>query len=370
MTPYFEPRVEIIEKKDSKLFDKIATRLQLDGYVVLGEKFKKSKDVKSEQTLQKITRIEIKENKVEKIRSLLPKIRNQYELVSVNTTSAKAAQWVVKDDRVDILTIPYKSSKEIITDNFANVAANSKTFIEIDLSFLLKETEKSPSVKMRTLTRIMNILIRENAPFVLTTDVRNPLDFRDERSIIALGQLVGIPPKSTKENMIKFQERIKLNQSKLKPEFVTPGIRKVAEKKQEKKKSSPKKTVLLEEIPFHLKDLPIEKMKLERQRYILFEILQLESTKVELDGLIDLLWKQFTKFYGEVGSSRIGLYVIKFNPEKNIGIIRCNQDSLSALRAMLATITKKEKAKVLFHIMKVSGTLKNLLQIHKKKSGN
>jgi RNase P/RNase MRP subunit p30/RNase P/RNase MRP subunit POP5 len=370
VTPYIEPRVEIQEKKDSKLFDNIANRLQLEGYVVLGEKYKKSKDSKSEQSLQKITRIEINENKVEKIRKLLPKVRSLYELVSVNTTSAKAAQWVVKDNRVDILSIPYKSIKEIITQNFANVATNNETFIEIDMSFLLKETEKSPSVTMRTLSRIMNILVREKTPFILSTNVKDPLDFRDERSIYALGQLIGIPPKRTKENMIKFQERIKLNQSKLTTEFVIPGVKKVADKKQVKKKGFQKKTVYLEEIPFHLKDLQIEKMKLERQRYVLFEILQLENTKVELDGLIDLFWKQFTKFYGEVGSSRIGLYLIKYNPEQNIGIIRCNQNSLSALRAMLATITRKEKTKVLFHILKVSGTLKNLLQIQKKKSGN
>jgi RNase P/RNase MRP subunit POP5 len=167
--------------------------------------------------------------------------------------------------------------------------------------------------------------------------------------------------------MQKFLERIKLNQSKLATDFVSPGIKRVKKEKQEKKKDSLKKPELLREIPFHLKDLQIEKKKLERQRYVLFEVLGLENIAVELEALIELFWKQFTKYFGEVGSSRIGLYMIKFNPEKNVGIIRCNQESLSALRAMLATITQIEKTRVLFHIMKVSGTLKNLLHIQKKK---
>ncbi len=316
MTPYFEPRVEIPDMKDSELFDKIAKRLQLDGYIVLGEKYKKIGDSKIKQTLQKITRIEINENKVEKIRSLLPKVRNQYELVSVKTTSAKAAQWVVKDDRVDILTIPYDVIKEIITQNFANVAAQSETFIEIDLSFLIKEEEKTPSVKMRTLTRIMNILLREKAPFVLTTNVQNSLDFRDERSILALGQLIGIPTKITKENMMKFLARIRLNRDKLAAEFVAPGISKVTDKKMEKKGALEKRE-LLEDVPFNLKDLRIDEMKLERQRYVLFEILQLENKTIDLNNLIELIWKQFSRFYGEIGSSRFGFYMIKFDMEKN-----------------------------------------------------
>jgi len=370
MTPYFEPRVTIKEKKDSKLFEKIAKRLQLEGYVVLGEKFKRIKEENSEETIQKVTRIEIMENKIEKIRSLLPKIRNQYELVSVKTTSAKAAQWVVKDNRVDLLTIPYKSIKEIVTQNLANVASSNQTFLEIDLSFLMKSTNQSPSIKMRVLSRVMNLIIKEKAPFILTMDVQDPLDFRDERSVIALASLVGISAKAIKENMREFKERIELNKNKLSTEFIAPGVWKVEEKKTSKKKSSRKDREIETEIPFNLKELPIKKKKLERQRYILFEILQFENKKFEEKLVIDNLWKQLSKFFGEVGSSRIGLYMIEFNPEKDLGIIRCNQFSLLAVRAVLATMCELEKTKTAFHILKVSGTLKNLIAIQKKKRRN
>ena len=367
MTPYLEPRVTIKEKTDSKLFEKIAKRLQLEGYVVLGEKYKKE-DLKD--PLQKITRIEIKESKVEKIRSLLPKVRNKYELVSVNTSSAKAAQWVVKDNRVDILTIPYKNIKEILTLSLANVATDNQTFLEIDLSFLTSTDSFSPSIQMRVLSRVMNLIIRETAPFILTMNADDPLDLRDERSINALGQLIGIPNKAVKENMSKFSERVELNRDKLSSEFITPGVKKVSKKKIKKKKPLTKEVAIIEELPFNLKELPIEKMKMERQRYVLFEILQFDKKKMEEKIIIDTLWKQFSKFYGEVGSSRIGLYMIKFDSEKNIGIIRCNQTTLTAVRAMFTTISQVEETAVLFHILKVSGTLKNLLQIQKKRSGN
>ncbi|MCE7746312.1 MAG: hypothetical protein GPJ52_14370, partial [Candidatus Heimdallarchaeota archaeon] len=322
------------------------------------------------EPLQKITRVEIKESKIEKIRSLLPKVRNQYELVSVNTSSAKAAQWVVKDNRVDILTIPYKSIKEIITQNLANVAANNQTFLEIDISFLTTSNSFSHSIQMRVLSRVMNLIIREKAPFILTMNVENPLEFREERSIIAMANLVGIPNKAIKENMRKFKERIELNRNKLSPDFITPGVWKVERKKTSKKIIPSKDIEVKTEIPFNIKELPIEKKKLERQRYILFEILQIGNKNLEEKLVMDNLWKQLSKFYGEVGSSRIGLYLIVFNSEKNIGIIRCNQSSLSAVRAMMSTITSLEKIKIAFHVLKVSGTLKNLLAIQKKKSRN
>ena len=365
MTPYFEPRVTIKEKTDSKLFEKIAKRLQLEGYVVLGEKYKKEDLL---EPLQKISRIEIKESKVEKIRSLLPKVRNQYELVSVKTTSAKAAQWVVKDNRVDILTIPYKSTKEIITKNFANVAATNQTFLEIDLSFLIKTNSQFPSIKLRTLSRVMNLIIREKAPFVLTFDVQDPLDFRNERSIIALANLIGIPSKTIKENMRKFKERIELNRSKLLPEFIRPGVWKVEKKKASKKKTTSKDKEIKTEVLFNLKELPIEKIKLERQRYLLFEILQLKEKAFEEKLIIDNLWKRSSILFGEVGSSRLGLYMVEFNSKKSIGIVRCNQFSLSAVRAIMSTITNLEETKIAFHILKVSGTLKNLIRIQKKKA--
>ncbi|MHA1123410.1 MAG: Rpp14/Pop5 family protein, partial [Candidatus Heimdallarchaeota archaeon] len=188
-----------------------------------------------------------------------------------------------------------------------------------------------------------------------------------ERSIIALANLIGISSKAIKENMRKFKERIELNRSKLSPEFITPGVWKVEKKKISKKKITSKKREVKIEIPFNLKDLAIEKKKLERQRYILFEIIQFENKNFEEKVIIDNLWKQLSKLYGDVGSARIGLYMIEFNSEKSIGIVRCNQFSLLAVRAMMSTINDLEKTKIVFHVLKVSGTLKNLLEIQKKK---
>jgi len=56
-----------------------------------------------------------------------------------------------------------------------------------------------------------------------------------------------------------------------------------------------------------------------------------------------------------------------FNEEKQFGIIRCSHKYLSAMRVVLAILTQIEKDPVIFHVMKVSGTLKNLIQISKKK---
>ncbi|MHA1555471.1 MAG: Rpp14/Pop5 family protein [Candidatus Heimdallarchaeota archaeon] len=66
-----------------------------------------------------------------------------------------------------------------------------------------------------------------------------------------------------------------------------------------------------------------------------------------------------------MSSSQLDFYVTYYYEEKQFGIIRCSHKSLTATRDVLATLTQIEKKLVIFHVMKVSGTLKNLLRISK-----
>lgn len=371
MIPFVEPTVYVDNEKLLLEFDTIASRLGITGYVVCDFSIKKGKKAEKQESVEHFSRKDTKIANLNKVKNFLSKERNQCELLSVTTTDAKIAQWVVKDNRVDILSIPVSKIKEIITEQLANVAAENQTFLEIDLSSIIHSTDRK-SIILHKLTRVMRLILKQRAPFIFTTKAKDPFDLRDMRSIIALGNLIGVPEQRTKDCMKAFYERIQLNKKKLSDEFITTGIWKKNKKQSPKETKNKKKKI--PDVRIESDDLPVEfikqseeKRRLDRQRYILFEILSEKKTKYEKKQIEDLVWKEIGNHFGSVGSSRIGMFFSYFSLEEQFGIIRCTNHSLQSIRAVFSFITDIEDEKVLFHIMKVSGTIRSLVKIAKKK---
>ncbi|NHK32680.1 MAG: hypothetical protein FK730_15120 [Asgard group archaeon] len=375
MVPFIEPRVSLDDTKKIVEYDKIAKRLGIIGFAIFNQKYKIEPKEKgrSYHSVEHISRFEINENQVESIRKTLPNKRHQYELISVRTTSAKVAQWVVKDNRVDILSIPYESLRELITQPLANVAANNKTFIELELNPLIFESKNNKSIYLRNIRRILSILLQENTPFILSCNVTNPYMFRTKRAIIALAKTIGIPDVIMKSNMDDFYNRIKLNREKLSDKMVAPGIWIIDEKSKEKGKKASKKIKsekLIDVSKLELENLISESKSVkdqERQRYLLFEIIKETKESIVDKDFMDTFWKFFTSFYGIFNSSQSGVYLSKFDEKTSLGILRCSHQSLNTVRATLSLITKIDKMNVIVHVMKTSGTLKNLINITKIK---
>ncbi|NHJ86256.1 MAG: hypothetical protein FK734_12400, partial [Asgard group archaeon] len=322
MKSFYESHVEIKNNKDLKDFEVIASRLQINGLVVLGiEQQNLPQDVIS---IDLVSRLEISDDNLSKIRNLLGSERRKYEILSVKTLSAKIAQWVVKDNRVDILHIPFEKMKEIITQELANVASQNGTFLEIDCNPLLNS--KNRSFFLRTVSRVMNNILNRKAPFLLTFSVSNPLMLRDRRAIIALASLLGISEKAIKSSIQMLSERIILNRSKLESGYVLPGIIEVSEKKEKipLKSNIKDDDEFYTEISFPLDEFSNDTFKFERQRYFLFEILTKSDKEIPKKILEDAIWNIFGDLFGEVGSSRIGFYIQHYDPHKKIGIIRCS----------------------------------------------
>ena len=207
MIPFVEPAVYVDNKKSMLEFDAIASRLGITGYSVCNLSIKEGKNLETQKTVEHFSRKDINIANLNRVKNFLSKERNQCELLSVTTTDAKIAQWVVKDNRVDILSIPVSKIKEIITEPLANVAAENQTFLEIDLSSIIYSTNRK-SIILHKLTRVMRLILKQRPPFIFTTKAKNPFDLRDMRSIVALGNLIGVPEQRTKDYMKVFYERI------------------------------------------------------------------------------------------------------------------------------------------------------------------
>ena len=98
----------------------------------------------------------------------------------------------------------------------------------------------------------------------------------------------------------------------------------------------------------------------EKTRYIKFHILSEE--KIVYSDFEASLWNTALEFYGETGASKLSLWLIKnlYNEENQIGVIRCNNKSVEQVLALLGLVNRFGDNRVVFKILKVSGTIKGL----------
>lgn len=98
----------------------------------------------------------------------------------------------------------------------------------------------------------------------------------------------------------------------------------------------------------------------ERERYISFRIIAEEP--VLYSDLEAGIWQTLLEFYGELGMTKMSVWLVKnlWDEKKQIGVIRCNNKSTSKVIAGLGLITRLGDVRIIFKILKVSGTIKSL----------
>ncbi len=99
------------------------------------------------------------------------------------------------------------------------------------------------------------------------------------------------------------------------------------------------------------------------KRYIAFEAIS--AVPLGREDVISLVWESSLNFHGECKTSKFDLWIMKvwstpLNDDKNIikGIIQCNRDEVSSVRAAILLITKFKGKQVVFHTLGISGTIK------------
>jgi ribonuclease P/MRP protein subunit POP5 len=381
MKPYYESYVICHKEIPLEEYIEIATNLKLKGFVIEGKENKQLKAEKSTKT-QIISRKTLSSHSVNSIRKLLAQNRFHYELLAVEGTNYQVAQWVAKDNRVDIIRVPSRNMRKIITPQLASVTAECQTFIELDLQPLFDKKFSNNSFYFRLLRESLNTILLKRAPFLLTCSVAHPLDFRDRRMIYSLAEIIGIPSRVLNDNYQLLTQRLKTNREKLAREIIAPGIKvltKKAQKNEKIKKSDLKEKEwkekdqpslelesltdeelkqLTKSISIAEQELPI--LTLERPRYISFETITTANISLDKKKLQQLFWSKFSELYGTVGSSKAGLYLLDFSNKTMTGILRCSHMALQATRVILGLITEYQEKRILLKINRVSGTLKGI----------
>jgi len=94
-----------------------------------------------------------------------------------------------------------------------------------------------------------------------------------------------------------------------------------------------------------------------RKRYLAVRLVTENSPPSDKD-FREALWRRLHELYGELGVSRIGFWLVIYNPSLRAAIIRCRHDQVRKVRAALATITHIGKSNLLLHVVGISGTIK------------
>ena len=98
----------------------------------------------------------------------------------------------------------------------------------------------------------------------------------------------------------------------------------------------------------------------EKKRYIKFQVVSEEP--ISYSDLEAVIWDAALDIFGEKGVSQTNMWLIKnlYDEKKQIGIIRCNNKSVQQVITCLGLISRLGDIRVIFKILKVSGTIKGL----------
>jgi len=174
-----------------------------------------------------VSRKTIHETSVDKVKKQLGSIRNQYEIITLFSTSKNTLKWAAQDRRLDYITVDLLENVEFIDQALCSVIKQNNKKIEIILSTLLKaNNERELSEALRKGKKLMNIIVSTNTPFIFTMKPNSNLELRAGSQMRLLGNLLGINYNMTKSCVFEKQLQVIIeNLMKLHDSFVFEGIK-------------------------------------------------------------------------------------------------------------------------------------------------
>ena len=98
----------------------------------------------------------------------------------------------------------------------------------------------------------------------------------------------------------------------------------------------------------------------EKERYVKFKVISEEP--ISYADLESAVWNSFLDFYGELGVSELSLWIIKnlWDEKEQVGVVKCNNKAVEKVVAGLSLISRLGDSRIIFKILKISGTIRKL----------
>jgi len=96
----------------------------------------------------------------------------------------------------------------------------------------------------------------------------------------------------------------------------------------------------------------------EKKRYLVFNIVSKKNIK-SFSEVSELVWQASLRFLGEIETAKAGIWVLpdKWNPKKQKGIIKVNNNYLDKLKTALALIKSFKRQQIIVKSVGVSGMI-------------
>ena len=101
-------------------------------------------------------------------------------------------------------------------------------------------------------------------------------------------------------------------------------------------------------------------VKNERSRYILFKIIKEKNLNCEPQVILNSIWKSIWRFFGMKEANKVGLWLIEFNEENGLGLIRCAHQTKELIITALSLVNEISGRKIILSPIKTSGTIKTI----------
>lgn len=101
-------------------------------------------------------------------------------------------------------------------------------------------------------------------------------------------------------------------------------------------------------------------VRIERNRYILFKILNEGFFTIDYSDILKSIWKSIWRFFGMKEANKIGLWMVEFDLKNGFGIIRCSHQTKEIIITALSFITEINGNKIILSPVKTSGTIKSI----------
>ena len=105
--------------------------------------------------------------------------------------------------------------------------------------------------------------------------------------------------------------------------------------------------------------------KLIRQRYVLFKIIKEKDCDFGKQDFLNAIWRSIWRYFGIFKSSKVGLWLVKMDMQKEFGIIRCTNKTKEEIISALTLVREINQKRVIFSPVKTSGTIKSIEKIIK-----
>jgi ribonuclease P/MRP protein subunit RPP1 len=170
------------------------------------------------------TRVDLEPKSIRELTSILRRIRNKFEIISVKCVSKQVSRQAAKDRRVDIIS-SMPESEDFFDLAAAKLALDNLSALEVDMSPLLSEWGIRRVHIISNLRKNVRIAKKIKLGIVISSGSTNEYLLRNPRDYAALSTLLDLTPRDGLRAISEVPlDLIQRNRAKLNKDYIAPGI--------------------------------------------------------------------------------------------------------------------------------------------------